>query len=297
MDLSAMFNTGNPFMTEMGTQAVQANQAKAQQDLLTAQGQEQRAQAMAPLEQAHSRATTGYNQALTDQMNDKMAAQPPAADRLKEAMLKMHTDGTTLERSQREADMYERGQRASMIKANGGQIPLALLGQIPQEELPMYQGKGLDTTINIVKAFHDTHPKTMEARAKETAAYQRATDVARIIGTSRVDAASIRGKSGSNSPTGMTPDKAIGYWNNLAAQEPDETLRTKYQAEADRNELIALRFKQAAAQARGEQGLDVVKTAAGGIPVNKEQTTLKPTPRPKAKPKPGSSPDNPIILK
>ena len=300
MDLSAMFNTGNPFMTEMGTQAFQADQAKAQQALLTAQGEEQRKQAMAPLEQAHSRATTGYNQALTDQMNDRMAALPPTADRLKEAMLKMHSEGSTLERSQREADMYQRGKWAAMIKANNGEMPLALLGQIPQEELPMFQGKGLDTTISIVKAFHDTHPTTMEARAKEDAAYQRATDVAHIIGTSRVDVATIRGKSGSGGKLPGSPSALMTHYTMKANEEKEGSPEwTNYMALANNEwqKLEALKNQAAAAANAGK--LDLPATVQGRTPVVRgiPSPTQIPGAGGKPKPKPGSSPDNPIILK
>jgi len=291
MDLGQMFGTGNPFRTEMGMQAFQADQAKAQQALQAAQGQEQRAQAMQPLEEAHKRATTGYNQALSAQMNDNMAAQVPAAERLKQRMLEFHSKGTELERSQREADMYERGQNAAIIKANGGQIPIWLLSKIPQNELQMYQGKGLDTTLNILKAYHETHPKTMEARAKQAADLERA----RIMTEPGMIRANKTGAGGGGKQPD-SPTKLMTHYTRLANEAEEGSAEwVKYMSLANNEwqKLQALKAQAAEAALTGK--IDVPATQAAGAPV------VRPSPTPSAMPgtktKPGSSPDNPIILK
>ena len=278
--LQSMWESGSPFLAQMGEQSFNQEQAKAQQALLTAQGEEQRKQAMAPLEQAHSRATTGYNAALTNQLADKQAAQPSAADRLKQAMSALHAEGTTLQRSQREADMYQRGQWAAMIKANKGEMPLALLGQIPQEELPMFQGKGLDTTLSIVKAFHDTHPKTMDARAKEAAALERAKVVA---GPGYARAAATAGRGGGGSKVPGSPSALMTHYTMKANEEEEGSPEwTKYMKLAN-NEWQKLEgLKNQAAVAAQTGRLDLTKTQQTGTPVARD--TPSPTQMPGNKP-------------
>jgi len=293
--LQGIFESPNFSLWNPASEAFNLAQQKAQQGLQAAQGQEQRAQAMQPLEMAHKQALTRQGNANAATVEDSLAAQVPASERLKQKMLEFHSKGTELERSQREADMYERGQNAAIIKANGGQIPIWLLNKIPQNELQMYQGRGLDTTMNILKAYHDTHPKTLDAKAKADAEYKKAIDAAKILAENRL--AVKKAGSGASGPKNMNAEQAMTYYNKLAMSEQDPDLRAQYQAEADRNELIALRFKQASGQVRGEQGLDIPATVAAGTPVNKPKTTPSPTPRDGGKPKPGSSPDNPIILK
>jgi len=293
--LPALFSQGNPFLAQMGEQSFNLAQQKAQQGLQAAQGQEQRAQAMQPLEQQHKAAVTGYNQALTNQLVDKQAGQLPAADRMKQAVMEFRQKMSESQSADEDMKMQRRMQYAEMAAKNNGVLPLEYMNSLPEDERSFYANpQATQRTQALAKAWYDTHPKTMAAKAKSDADYKRAIDAANIAAQSRVQAGRSGGSSG---PKNMNAEQAMTYYNKLAMAEQDPDLRAQYQAEADRNELIALRFKQASGQVRGEQGLDIPATVAAGTPVNKPKTTPGPTPRDGGKPKPGSSPDNPIILK
>jgi len=283
MDLGQMFGTGNPFRTEMGMQAFQADQAKAQQALQAAQGQEQRAQAMQPLEEAHKQALTRQGNANAATVEDSLAAQVPAAERLKQKMLELHSKGTELERSQREADMYERGQNAAIIKANGGQIPVWLLSKIPQNEIQMYQGKGLDTTMNILKAYHETHPKTMETRARQEAELEKAR-IAAGPGYARAEATKAAASARTGSASKMSDAQLSNYYEMKAADTDDPDLKAEYQALADRAELKALRKIREGVEVRKEGEFDL---SAKGVPtVPRTGPTATPRDGTPATPKP-----------
>ena len=274
--LQSIFESPNFSLWNPASEAFNQDQQKAQQALLAAQGQEQRDQAMQPLEQAHKQATTGYNQALTKQLESNMAAQPPAEERMKLAMSEYRKKMSDAQSAEEDTKMQRRMQYAEMASKNNGVLPLEYLNSLPEDERAHYASpQATQRTQALARAWYDTHPKTIENRAKEAAALERATVAA---GPGYARAAAV-GKAGGRSATGMTPDKAIGYWNNMAAQETDPDLKAQYQAEGDRNELIVLRRMQAAAQARGEQGLDIPATQAGGKPVNKTPTPLAPTKR------------------
>jgi len=280
--LQSMWESGSPFLAQMGEQAWNQDKQKAQQALLAAQGQEQRAQAMQPLEQAHKQALTRQGNANAASVEDSMAAQVPAAERLKQKMLEFHSKGTELERSQREADMYERGQNAAIIKANGGQIPVWLLSKIPQNELQMYQGKGLDTTMNILKAYHETHPKTMEARAKQANDLERAR-IAAGPGYARA------ANDGGSKEVKTNFEQEINRLNRMADAEPDEGKKLALQAQADRVELMMHRKIRAATEARKEGDPDLsgrMKT----VPV--KEPTATPRDNPTSKPLTYKTPDD-----
>jgi hypothetical protein len=289
--LQNLFSQGNPFLAQMGEQAWNQDQAKAQQALLTAQGEEQRKQAMQPLEMAHKQATTGYNQALTSQLANKQAGDLPANERMTLAMSEYRKKMSDAQAAEEDTKMQRRMQYAEMAAKNGGVLPLEYLNQLDASERGHFANpKAVATTQQLAKAWYDTHPKTIEAKRKQESELERA----RVMAASR---AAGRTGGGAGGAKNMSAEQAMTHYNKLAMAESDSDLRAQYQAEADRNELIALRFRQASAQARGEQGLDIPATVAGGKPVNKPQTTPTPTPRDGGKPKPGSSPDNPIILK
>jgi hypothetical protein len=293
--LQGLFSQGNPFLAQMGEQAWNQDQAKAQQALLTAQGEEQRKQAMQPLEMAHKQATTGYNQALTQQLTDKKAGELPANEKMTLAMSEYRKKMSAAQAAEEDTKMQRRMQYAEMASKNGGVLPLEYLNQLDEGERGHFANpKAVATTQQLAKAWYDTHPKTIENRTKQESEYKKAIDAAKILAASRAAGRSTGGTGGAKN---MSAEQAMTHYNKLAMAESDPELRAQYQAEADRNELIALRFRQASAQARGEQGLDIPATVAGGKPVNKPQTTPTPTPRDGGKPKPGSSPDNPIILK
>jgi len=280
--LPALFSQSNPFLAQMGEQSFNLAQQKAQQGLQAAQGQEQRAQAMQPLEQQHKAAVTGYNQALTNQLTDKQAGQLPAADRMKQAMAEYRQKMSESQSADEDMKMQRRMQYAEMAAKNNGVLPLEYMNSLPEDERSFYANpQATQRTQALAKAWYDTHPKTMAAKAKQEADYKKAIDAANIMAASRAQAGRSGGSSG---PKNMNAEQAMTYYNKLAMAEQDPDLRAQYQAEADRNELIALRFKQASGQVRGEQGLDIPATVAAGTPVNKPKTSPTPTPRDGGKP-------------
>ena len=283
--LQGLFSQGNPFLAQMGEQAWNLDQQKAQQGLQAALGQEQRAQAMHPLEAANKQAVTGYNQALTQQLTDKRAGELPANEKMTLAMSDYRKKMSDAQAAQEDTKMQRRMQYAEMAAKNGGVLPLEYLNQLdPSERGHFANPKAVATTQQLAKAWYDTHPKTIEAQRKQEAEYKKAIDAAKIMAASREAAAKTGGGRGAGGAKNMNAEQAMTYYNKLAMAEQDPDLRAQYQAEADRNELIALRFKQASAQARGEIGLDIPATVAGGTPVNKPQTTPTPTPRKDGKP-------------
>jgi hypothetical protein len=276
--LQNMWESGSPFLAQMGEQAWGQDKQKAQQALLAAQGQEQRAQAMQPLEMAHKQATTGYNQALTQQLTDKKAGDLPANEKMTLAMSEYRKKMSDAQAAEEDTKMQRRMQYAEMAAKNGGVLPLEYLNQLDASERGHFANpKAVATTQQLAKAWYDTHPKTIEAKRKQEADLERA----RIMAASR---AAGRSTGGTGTAKNMSAEQAMTHYNKLAMAESDPDLRAQYQAEADRNELIALRFRQASAQARGEQGLDIPASVAGGKPVNKPQTTPTPTPRDGGKP-------------
>jgi len=161
-DLQSMWESGSPFLAQMGQQQWQQQQQKAQQDLLTAQGAEQRAQAMQPLEQAHKQATTGYNQALTQQLTDKKAGELPAKEKMTLAMSEYRKKMSDAQAAEEDTKMQRRMQYAEMAAKNGGVLPLEYLNQLEEGERRHFANpKAVATTQQLAKAWYDTHPKTM----------------------------------------------------------------------------------------------------------------------------------------
>ena len=279
--LQNLFSQGNPFLAQMGEQAFNLDQQKQQATLAQLMGNEKRAQEMQPLEMQHRQALTRQGNANAATVEDSLAAQAPAADRMKAAMQALHAKANDAERAQRDADMYERMQRASVIKANGGQIPLYMQNQIPKEELPYYTGKGLDLTLALGKAYHDTHPKTMEARAKEEAAYKRATDVASMGANARVQAAGMSKGSGGGQKAPKSPRELMSYYDYKAnlAETPEE--QQHYQRLAQEQELLLQKELILRAQAGTGGKIDPATTANTGT------VTTNPMPTPAATPRGG----------
>jgi hypothetical protein len=94
----------------------------------------------------------------------------------------------------------------------------------------------------------------------------------------------------------MSAEQAMTHYRRLANEATDPQQKALYEAEADRNELIMYRKAQEAALARGVGKPDLAQLPGGNIPTVQPRPLI-PTPRPGQAPKPGSSPDNPIVLK
>jgi len=271
--LPALFSQSNPYLAQMGEQEWQQGQAKAQQALQTAQGQEQRAQAMQPLEEAHKRATTGYNQALSAQMNENMAAQPPAADRMKLAMSEYRKKMSDSQAAEEDTKMQRRLHYAEMAAKNNGVLPLEYLSTLPEDERGHFANpKAVATTQRLAKAWYDSHPKTIENRAKQAADLERA----RIMAEPGMIRANKAGAGGGEASLKTNFEQEINRLNRLAAAEQDEGKKAALQAEADRVELMMHRKIREQALVRKEGDFDL---GAKGVPT---VPTREPTPTPRA---------------
>jgi len=291
--LQSMWESGSPFLAQMGVQSFNQDQAKAQQALLAARGQEQRAQAMQPLEEAHKQATTGYNQALTNQLTDKMATQPPAADRMALAMSEYRKKMGDAQAKEEDTKMQRRMQYAEMAAKNNGVLPLEYMNSLPADERAFYANpQATQRTQALTKAWYDSHPKTLENRAKQANDLERARIAAGPGYARAAGAASTKGK-----PPG-SPSALMTHYTMKANEEEEGSPEwTKYMALAN-NEWQKLQALKAQAAEAGLTGkLDLPATQATGAPVVRGAPTPSAMPGAGGKPKPGSSPDNPIILK
>jgi len=260
-NLEQLFNTGNPFMTQRGMEFMDLAKQKKEADLQSLLGAEQRAQAMQPLEMENKRATTRLN-ASTAALNENSLQ-----DRMKKSFYEL----AEKDREKVNEDMNRRFQIASAIKANGGQVPLALQAHIPQEELQYYTGPNLDKTLSIGKIFIENSPKWLDQRMKEDAATKRAREVALIAAQSRLDV--------KNAGTGSTGTDSNSVRNQLLklkkASEKIAHLKTVLPAMSPEEQeqwkpiYMALR-KQAEAEANARMAgqIDLAGATKGKVPVN-----------------------------
>lgn len=220
VDLAALFSQGNPFLAQQGQQQWEQEQTKSKADLQSVLGQEQRAKEMQPFDIAHKQALTRTGNANAATIEDTLAGQIPASERLKLAMAEKNAKLTGLQREQADQEMYQMGQWAAMVKQNNGKLPLSFLG-IPQDKQQYFTDpKNVDNVIGMVKAFHDTHPKTIEARAKQQAELEKA----RIMAQSRVEAAgaSAAGRGAGKNIIKTIDAKLIALQDELANASTDE---------------------------------------------------------------------------
>jgi len=173
--LQGLFSQSNPFLAQMGEQAWNLDQQKAQQGLQAALGQEQRAQVMQPLDMAHKQATTGYNQALTQQLTDKRAGDLPANEKMTLAMSEYRKKMSDAQAAEEDTKMQRRMQYAEMAVKNGGVLPLEYLNQLDEGERGHFANpKAVATTRQLAQSWYDTHPKTIEAKRKQEADLEKA---------------------------------------------------------------------------------------------------------------------------
>jgi hypothetical protein len=261
--LQGLFSQGNPFLAQMGEQAWNQDQQKAQQALLTAQGEEQRKQAMQPLEMAHKQATTGYNQALTQQITDKKAGELPANEKMTLAMSEYRKKMSDAQAAEEDTKMQRRMQYAEMAAKNGGVLPLEYLNQLDASERGHFANpKAVATTQQLAKAWYDTHPKTIEAKRKQEADLERARIMA---GPGYARAASGGGKATGKAPD--SPSKLMTYYTIKANEsEAGSEEWNKYMslAQNEWQKLEALRIQAAQAALTGK--MDVPATVQSGTP-------------------------------
>ena len=262
--LQNLFSQGNPFLAQMGEQAWNQDQQKAQQALLAAQGQEQRAQAMQPLEMAHKQATTGYNQALTQQLTDKKAGELPANEKMTLAMSEYRKKMSDAQAAEEDTKMQRRMQYAEMATKNGGVLPLEYLNQLDASERGHFANpKAVATTQQLAKAWYDTHPKTIEAKRKQEADLERARIMA---GPGYARAASGGGKA-TGKPPG-SPSALMTHYTMKANEEVEGSPEwTKYMALANNEWQKLQALKAQAAEAAQTGKIDLPATVQGGTPV------------------------------
>jgi hypothetical protein len=261
--LQNMWESGSPFLAQMGEQAWGQDKQKAQQALLAAQGQEQRAQAMQPLEMAHKQVTTGYNQALTQQLTDKKAGELPPDKRLEMAVQEWSGKMSEGQRAQENGKMQQRLQWAEMAKANNGVMPLEYMNSIPQEERKYFATpKDVEQTLKFGNAWYNAQGSVKEARAKEAAALARAKEAA---GPGYARAASGGGKA-TGKPPG-SPSALMTHYTMKANEEVEGSPEwTKYMtlAQNEWQKLQALKTQAAEAGLTGK--MDIPATVQSGIP-------------------------------
>ncbi len=271
-DLSTMFGSGNPWITKMGMDMFDQQQAKGQTDIETARGIEQRAAQMQPLEMEHRRALTRQGNANAATVEDSLAAQAPLADRLKFKMTELHSKTNDIQRAQQDAEMYQMGQWAAMARANKGQLPLELMPNIPESARKILSTpQGINNTLAAFKAYHETHPRTLEQQAKQQADLERA----RIMSQPGLERARNTPAPKAATIPKMSYSQQSNYYNELARLEKDPIKKAELEAYADRAELMGYREKTAAGQARKEGEPDLQASGIQTIP----EKPLAPTPR------------------
>jgi len=275
--LPALFSQSNPFLAQMGEQSFNLAQQKAQQALQAAQGQEQRAQAMQPLEEAHKQALTRQGNANAAIVEDNRAAQLPAADRMKQAMADYRKKMNDNQAAEEDSKMQRRLQYAEMAAKNKGVLPLEYMNSLPEEERAFYANpQATQRTQALAKAWYDSHPKTMDARSRQEADYRKATEAARIMAESRVQAAGVT-KAGGKQPD--SPTKLMSYYTKLANDSEEGSAEwVKYMALANNEWQKLQALKAQAAEAALTGRVDPAATQAAGAPV------VRGTPTPSAMP-------------
>jgi hypothetical protein len=249
--LPALFSQGNPFLAQMGEQEWKQGQERKQADLATLVGAEQRAQAMHPLQMENQRATTRLNASTAAMNEDTLQAKPPVADRLAEAIAKSRQGKTDAQLAVEDATMYRRMQHAAMAQANGGVMPLNIMSQLDEEERQYFANpKATAITMKVLKAWHDAHPKVMEAARRDAA------DLAQIQARPQPGGGSKESTATKTDDTAIKanilklradPPKVLGYmkaiWDDLTEEQKARwrpvVKMAREQANADANKGAA----------------------------------------------------------
>lgn len=306
--LISLYSQGNPFLAQSGQQAFDQQQEKAKADLQTIINGERRTQQMHPLEMLQRQASTRSTNAAALIQENAEAARPPVADRLRQAMAEQHKTMSELERAHGDQLMETIRRASETAKANGGTLPLPILSQLPQEWAQrMSTPEGIKNAHAMAQAWYDSHPKTLEARAEEEAKRKQAVEVAQIQAAPRQAAAAAAllrarkyqpaGTGGTKAPVALTRDKEWVRLSNLYQNTPEGPEKDAIGERLQYMETMRLREIALRAEAQKAGSVDVGSMPGSKIPVM-PAPNIAPTPLPsQRKPAPGSSPDNPIILK
>jgi len=270
--LQQLFAGSNPFLAQMGEQAFNQTQEKEKANLASIMGQEQRAQAMHPLEM-QARQTNNRLNASTAGLNEySLNSKPDAETARKSAMQKMLGEMDDTTRSQFKSQVTRNMQIAAMAKANGGALPPGI--QLSPDEIKMFSPANLDKIIKHGETFLQYDPE--EIGKRQRAAEQRQLEELRAQGRIDLKSLAAPGK-GSGGPTGVPQSYAeilagmaklkkaserLAYLKSVLPAVPDElaqALRPAYdglraQAEAELNSRTA-----------GQ--VDIAATTNGKVPV------------------------------
>jgi hypothetical protein len=275
MDLSQMFGTGNPFLTQHGIQGLETQQQRQQADLAAIMGQEQRNQALHPLQMQNTQAVTRLNNSTAATNEDNLKAQLPAEKRLQLKMSQFFKESDELTQEQTRMQVQRMMQIAQMAKSNGGALPPGI--QLSPEEIQQYAPGNLDKLIKYGETFFASDPK--EIAARQRAAEARQLEALKAQGRVDLKATPTSGGSKADPTMKMNWEQAQQYWERMAAAEKDEVKKKEYQANADRYELMVLRRDKYKAQAGKFGSVDPVKSAEEGVPVARPEPPLLPTAR------------------
>ena len=259
-------------------QAFNTTQDKAKADLATTLGLERRANAMQPFEEASKQASTRLNNSTAALNEHTEKTKLPVEQALKLNMQKFFKESDENTQAQTRMQMQRMLQIAKMAQSNGGMLPQGI--NIPPEEMDRYSPTNLAKTIKYGETFFESDPKEIAARQRAAEHLKQATDVARIQGASRVEAAGTArpGSGGAKAP--KSPRELLALYTYKANSTEDPNEKAQYEALADQQwQMIQ---QEAILKAQAPQGgkLDVVPTIATGTPTAKPQLTPQPMPKP-----------------
>lgn len=243
--LQQLFSQSNPFLAQMGEQSFNQDQATKQQTLADlVQKNMQSAQLQPGMLQkqlddsGHTQELTRQSKVTSDATDYATKAKPPIAEAMAAAMSKLHAGMSEDNRKTEDTTMYKRLQLASMAQANGGVLPLNVSSSIPEEERQYFASpQAVVLTLKMGKAYHDSHPATMEARAKEAANLERTKELAnatRYAADQRLSGVEARIGAGGAGRSPKNPREESTHYQILAnAAVPGSAEQKQYQALAD----------------------------------------------------------------
>lgn len=268
--LQQLFSGSNPFLAQMGEQAFNQAQEKEKASLAALMGQEQRAQAMHPLEM-QARQTTNRLNASTAGLNEySLNSKPDAEQAKKAAMQKMLGEMDDTTRGQFKAQVTRNMQIAAMAKANGGALPPGI--QLSPDEIKMFSPANLDKIIKHGQTFLEFDPEEIGKRQRAAEAER----LAKIRGQIQMDVKGTPspGKGGDGPPStdnqgiiaAMSKLKEarqkLAYLKTVLPTLPEEQ---QAQWEGAYNGLKKQAEEELRARTAG--GVDIAATTGGKVPV------------------------------
>ena len=195
--LQQLFSGSNPFLAQMGEAAFNQAQQKEKANLASIMGQEQRAQAMHPLEMQSKEVNNRLNASSAGLNEYSLQSKVDPQQAKKAAMQKMLGEMDDTTRGQFKQQVTRNMQIAAMAKANGGALPPGI--QMSPEEIQMFSPGNLDKIIQHGQTFLEFDPEEIakRQRAKEAEA------LAKVRGQVQMDVKGTpsAGGGGSAAPT------------------------------------------------------------------------------------------------